>query len=94
MRRRQGGLFAFNFFAPSTFRFQFAGEITFDMLAPGPSMRCRLKHRRRRYQYQLQRHWDGSAAPADLREGVANAYMVVREVCWLESVLIVGAVQL
>ena len=91
MRRGQGGLYDFDFDFAS-FRFQFAGEITFDMLAPGPSMRCQLKHRRRRYQYQLQRHWDGSAAPADLREGVTNAYMVVREVRCLESVCVLGVV--
>ena len=72
-------MFCFHFIETTTFRFQFAGEVAYDMLAPGPSVRCRLKHRRRRLRYQLPRHC--SAAPADMREGVANAYMVVREVC-------------
>ncbi|KAI0238533.1 hypothetical protein LSAT2_010742, partial [Lamellibrachia satsuma] len=56
---------------------QFAGEVAYDMLAArARSVRCRLKHRQHRYRYQLQPHFD---APADMREGVANAYMVVRE---------------
>lgn len=42
---------------------QYAAEITFDMVSPGPSVRQRKRRQ-----------------PADLREGVANAYKVVSEV--------------
>ncbi|XP_017011683.2 autophagy-related protein 2 homolog A [Drosophila takahashii] len=52
---------------------QFTAETTFDMLSAGPSMKKRKggrqgKQRRRR-----------QGRPKDLREGVANAYTIVRE---------------
>ena len=49
---------------------QYAAEMAFDMVSPGPSVR--LKKRQRRLIRRAQ--------PADLREGVANAYYVVKDV--------------
>ena len=51
---------------------QGASEFTYDMLSPGPSMRQkrRQKPSRRRT----------SNLPQDLREGVTNAYELVKEV--------------
>jgi len=46
--------------------------MAYDMVSPGPSVRQRIpgpKGRRRRYHQ-----------PADIREGMANAYMLVKEV--------------
>ena len=45
-------------------------EVAFDMVSPGPSVRHKKHHQR------LLR----AAQPTDLREGVANAYVVVKEV--------------
>ena len=45
-------------------------EVAFDMVSPGPSVRHKKHHQR------LLR----AAQPADLREGVANAYVVMKEV--------------
>ena len=44
--------------------------MAFDLLSPGPSVRHKKHHQR------LLR----AAQPADLREGVTNAYVVVKEV--------------
>ena len=48
---------------------QFVAEITYDMVSPGPSVRKRKRHK-------LYRR---IAQPSDLREGVTNAYIVMRE---------------
>ncbi|GFG37838.1 hypothetical protein Cfor_03151 [Coptotermes formosanus] len=50
---------------------QSTAEMAYDMVSPGPSVRQRMpgpKGRRRRYNQ-----------PADIREGMANAYMLVKE---------------
>lgn len=50
---------------------QSTAEMAYDMVSPGPSVRQRIpgpKGRRRRYNQ-----------PADIREGMANAYMLVKE---------------
>ncbi|XP_069689778.1 autophagy-related protein 2 homolog B isoform X2 [Periplaneta americana] len=50
---------------------QSTAEMAYDMVSPGPSVRRRIpgpKGRRRRYNQ-----------PADIREGMANAYMLVKE---------------
>lgn len=52
--------------------FQFAAETAHDMVSPGPSVQKRKKTSKRR---------KGLTHPADLREGVANAYSIVKEVC-------------
>ena len=49
---------------------QYAAELAFDMVSPGPSVRVKKKQRR-----QIRK-----APPADIREGVANAYYVVKDV--------------
>ena len=49
---------------------QYAAEVAYDMVSPGPSVR----HKRH---FQRQRR---AAQPADIREGVTNAYQVVKEV--------------
>ena len=49
---------------------QYVAEVAFDMVSPGPSVRHKKHHQR------LLR----AAQPADLREGVANAYVVMKEV--------------
>jgi autophagy-related protein 2 len=52
---------------------QGAAEFTYDMVSPGPSVQ---------QQRQLSaRKKKRLAQPSDIREGVANAYNVVREVC-------------
>ena len=48
---------------------QYFAEVAFDMVSPGPSVRKRRRKKRHR-----------RAQPADLREGVTNAYHVLREV--------------
>ena len=50
---------------------QYAAEVAFDMVSPGPSVRVKKKQRR------LIRR----TKPADLREGVTNAYYIVKDVC-------------
>ena len=50
------------------FFFQLIAEVAYDMVSPGPSVRTKKKKKQRK------------AQPADLREGVATAYNVVREV--------------
>jgi len=52
-------------------------EITFDMVSPGPSVRETGQRRRKKY--------GRSGQPADLREGVTNAYIVLKEVYNLKS---------
>lgn len=53
---------------------QSTAETAYDMVSPGPSVRCKKNHqkggRRKRYYNQ----------PIDIREGVANAYLLVKEV--------------
>ena len=52
---------------------QSTAETAYDMVSPGPSVRCKKnnqKGRRKRYYSQ----------PMDIREGVANAYLLVKEV--------------
>lgn len=51
--------------------FKATAETAYDMVSPGPSVRRRSKgHKGRRRHTQ----------PQDIREGMANAYMVVKEV--------------
>ena len=51
--------------------FQYFAELAYDMVSPGPSVR------KKKYRKKLRR----LTHPADLREGVSNAYNVVTEVC-------------
>ena len=51
---------------------QGASEFTYDMLSPGPSMRQKRRQKRSRRRT--------SNLPQDLREGVTNAYELVKEV--------------
>lgn len=51
---------------------QTTAETAYDIVSPGPSVRCKnkgQKGRRKRY-----------SQPLDIREGVANAYTLVKEV--------------
>ena len=48
---------------------QYAAEVAYDMVSPGPSVRTRKYYRRRRV-----------TQPADLREGMSNAMTVVKDV--------------
>ncbi|XP_011343662.1 autophagy-related protein 2 homolog B isoform X2 [Ooceraea biroi] len=50
---------------------QTTAETAYDMVSPGPSVRCKTKgHKGRRKRYNQ---------PLDIREGVANAYTLVKE---------------
>lgn len=51
--------------------FQITAETAYDMVSPGPSVkkRAKIKGRKRRY-----------TQPQDIREGMANAYLLVKEV--------------
>ena len=49
---------------------QYVAEVAYDMVSPGPSVRQKRYYRRQRR----------AAQPADLRQGVSNAYHVVKEV--------------
>jgi len=53
--------------------FQGAAEFTYDMVSPGPS----VQQQRRQSTAKKKRY----AQPSDIREGMTNAYNVVREVC-------------
>ncbi|XP_023222946.1 autophagy-related protein 2 homolog B-like isoform X2 [Centruroides sculpturatus] len=50
---------------------QGAAEFTYDMVSPGPSVRIKNQIANRK--------WHSSSQPADIREGMATAYQVVRE---------------
>lgn len=50
---------------------QGAAEFTYDMVSPGPSVRTRNRN--------VSRIWHSNLQPADIREGMATAYQVVRE---------------
>ncbi|XP_021359493.1 autophagy-related protein 2 homolog A-like isoform X1 [Mizuhopecten yessoensis] len=50
---------------------QYVAEVTFDMVSPGPSVRTKGLRRRKKY--------GRSGQPADLREGMTNAYIVLKE---------------
>ncbi|ESO82945.1 hypothetical protein LOTGIDRAFT_197758 [Lottia gigantea] len=53
---------------------QYVAELTYDMLSPGPSVRQpKLKHKR------FMTHRIRKGQPSDLREGVNNAYIVIKE---------------
>jgi len=55
---------------------QTTAETAYDMVSPGPSVRCKNKgHKGRRKRYNQ---------PLDIREGVANAYTLVKEVSYLK----------
>ncbi|CAB3388360.1 Hypothetical predicted protein [Cloeon dipterum] len=54
---------------------QITAETAYDMLSPGPSMR----QRRMLYGTDRMRRRDRHAPPADIREGVSNAIMLVQE---------------
>ncbi|KAK5648479.1 hypothetical protein RI129_003371 [Pyrocoelia pectoralis] len=49
---------------------QITAETAYDMVSPGPSVRRRTKSRGRKKRY---------TQPQDIREGMANAYMLVKE---------------
>ncbi|KAB0799030.1 hypothetical protein PPYR_06910 [Photinus pyralis] len=49
---------------------QITAETAYDMVSPGPSVRRRTKSKGRKKRY---------AQPQDIREGMANAYMLVKE---------------
>lgn len=51
--------------------FQVTAETAYDMLSPGPSVRRKIKAKGRRKRYHQ---------PQDIREGMTNAYNVVKEV--------------
>lgn len=51
---------------------QYVAEVTFDMVSPGPSVRQKGQRRRKKY--------GRSGQPADLREGMTNAFIVLKEV--------------
>ncbi|KAK6182870.1 hypothetical protein SNE40_010457 [Patella caerulea] len=53
---------------------QYVAELTYDMLSPGPSVRQPNKYKKK-YMYQRIR----KGQPTDLREGVNNAYIVLKE---------------
>lgn len=51
---------------------QSTAETAYDMVSPGPSVRQKNRgHKERRKKY---------SQPLDIREGMANAYMLVKEV--------------
>lgn len=50
---------------------QITAETAYDMMSPGPSVRHRPKVKGSKKRY---------AQPQDIREGMANAYMLVKEV--------------
>lgn len=50
---------------------QITAETAYDMMSPGPSVRRRPKTKGSKKRY---------AQPQDIREGMANAYMLVKEV--------------
>ncbi|XP_052105810.1 autophagy-related protein 2 homolog B-like [Mytilus californianus] len=50
---------------------QYVAELTYDMVSPGPSVRIQGHRRRKKYGRKGQ--------PSDLREGLSNAYVVLRE---------------
>jgi len=50
---------------------QYAAELTYDMVSPGPGQHHRLKA------YAIKK---SLSQPGDIREGVSNAYHVVRQV--------------
>ena len=55
---------------------QGAAEVAYDMVSPGPGCKHRKwQKRQRRIVY-----------PADFREGISNAYAIVREVLFLSGV--------
>ena len=59
------------FFSFLLFLFKSLAELTFDMVSPGPN-----------YKSSIQPKNSASGVhPAELREGVANAYTVLTEVC-------------
>lgn len=61
------------FFLCYRFLFQITAETAYDMVSPGPSVR--LSRGRRRGKRKLHR-------PQDIREGVTNAYYIMKDVSW------------
>lgn len=59
---------------------QYVSELTYDMLSPGPSVRQAM---RRATRSQRARR----SQPTDIREGVTNAYHVIKEVSTSEELL-------
>lgn len=51
--------------------FKVTAETAYDMLSPGPSIKRSSKGKGRKKRY---------SQPQDIREGMANAYQLVREV--------------
>lgn len=61
---------------------QTTAETAYDIVSPGPSVRCKnkgQKGRRKRY-----------SQPLDIREGVANAYTLVKEVNLIYNILLIN----
>ncbi|XP_025831922.1 autophagy-related protein 2 homolog B isoform X2 [Agrilus planipennis] len=58
---------------------QMTAETAYDMVSPGPSVKRRSKAKGHKKRY---------SQPQDIREGVANAYMVVKEVCFCLHLII------
>ncbi len=56
---------------------QGAAEITYDMVSPGPSVQQKRRHSSKKKKRYTQ--------PGDIREGMTNAYHVVKEVSELDS---------